>query len=344
MTNIAGVFSEISVKKLTGKLTIVDTLDASIYWDVYFEDGVLFFAGSGVGKVDRLDYAMAHLQLEIDESFDRSPFFSDYDWLCELHRLKKLSFENLRRAIIFSIKDALINIMSINNAEMEFSLDLGLVTIDRFVLMRLSNLKVLIEQMNPFILRLAKTRHLIPSPLSRSRLLNSTYKYLYPTAKVNFPSTWGVFEFDTIYQITARLGLNYFDFISKFAPLVEADPSLLLDYGGTVIESIPLIVCIHPSESVQFSLLEHITPLGYKTKGFLSLESLELPDLLSVPVAILASSSFLKIRSFPSVVKQHFSTTKLILMMQQSQKVEDYPGFDVYLKKPYSLADLFKEI
>ena len=115
----AKALQKILTIKLSGRLTLYDPNDRSICWRLYFSKGDVHFAHSMMGYNERLSYLLQYNQIELN--LDRlAQFPSDYDFLCGCWSSGQLSLQQLRKLLLLTTQDALVQILALFNPRVRF--------------------------------------------------------------------------------------------------------------------------------------------------------------------------------------------------------------------------------
>lgn len=264
-TSAAKAVQEIVRRKLSGRITIGDPLDNSIFWRVYVGNGQVHFATSVVGQKERLNYLLRryypdleHLQLK-DES--------DYEFFCHYWQSGKLSLQQVRKLIFSLTQEALVQILALPQASIQFEKTLGL---DHLLLV--VPFKETVVPVRRLISQWGQLRSHIASPLQRPfvKSLENLSQLLWQN-KEN--PQWIQLLSDTIngnrciYEIAYALNMDVLELAKTLQPLIEAGAVGINNYRQSQDEERPIIACIDDSKTVQRNVKLTLEASGYRVLG-----------------------------------------------------------------------------
>lgn len=264
-TSAAKAVQEIVRRKLSGRITIGDPLDNSIFWRVYVGNGQVHFATSVVGQKERLNYLLRryypdleHLQLK-DES--------DYEFFCHYWQSGKLSLQQVRKLIFSLTQEALVQILALPQASIQFEKTLGL---DHLLLV--VPFKETVVPVRRLISQWGQLRSHIASPLQRPfvKSLENLSQLLWQN-KEN--PQWIQLLSDTIngnrciYEIAYALNMDLLELAKTLQPLIEAGAVGINNYRQPQDEDCPIIACIDDSKTVQRNVKLTLEASGYRVLG-----------------------------------------------------------------------------
>ncbi len=264
-TSAAKAVQEIVTRKLSGRITIGDPLDNSIFWRVYVGNGQVHFATSVVGQKERLSYLLRryypdleHLQLK-DES--------DYEFFCRYWQSGKLSLQQVRKLIFSLTQEALVQILALPQADIQFEKTLGL---DHLLLV--VPFKETILPVRRLISQWGQMRSHIASPLQRP-FVKSLEHFSQLLWKNTENPQWIQLLSDTIngnrclYEVASALNMDVLELAKTLQPLVATGAVGINSYRQSTDDERPIIACIDDSKTVQRNVKLTLEASGYRVLG-----------------------------------------------------------------------------
>ncbi len=264
-TSAAKAVQEIVKRQLSGRITIGDPLDNSIFWRVYVGNGQVHFATSVVGQKERLSYLLRryypdleHLQLK-DES--------DYEFFCRYWQSGKLSLQQVRKLIFSLTQEALVQILALPQAEIQFEKTLGL---DHLLLA--VPFKETVLPVRRLISQWGQMRSHIASPLQRP-FVKSLEHFSQLLWKNTENPQWIQLLSDTlngnrcIYEVASALNMDVLELAKTLQPLVAAGAVGINSYRQSQNDERPIIACIDDSKTVQRNVKLTLEASGYRVLG-----------------------------------------------------------------------------
>jgi twitching motility two-component system response regulator PilG len=121
----AKALQNIVAKKLTGRLTIGDPNDSSIFWRVYVGNGQVHFASSGMGQRERLAYLLQWYYPEL-QPLPEKDFQSDYEMVCHYWQAGQMSLPQVRKLLFWLTQEAFTQLLALPQAALQFEKTVGL--------------------------------------------------------------------------------------------------------------------------------------------------------------------------------------------------------------------------
>lgn len=268
----AKALQNIVTKQLSGRLTIGDPTDSSIFWRVYVGQGKIHFATSTMGQWERLNYLLQWYYPELAtlskaelSSQAALQYKSDYEFLCQFWQTGKLSLPQLRQLLLWLSQEALIQILALPQATIQFE---KTVKLDPLVLS--VSLKELIIPTRGFINQWGQLSPQISSPFQRPMIrdIEQLPKILWQRVKdVEFiKSLLKLIKKQlSLYEIASCLKTDTFGIAELLQPAVLTGAVRMNSYS-THPQSIspPLIACIDDSKTIQRNVQLVLEAAGYR--------------------------------------------------------------------------------
>ncbi|MEO1131682.1 MAG: response regulator [Cyanobacteria bacterium J06639_1] len=121
----ARALQEMAVREMTGKLVVRDPADSGVVWSVYVGKGKIHYASSLMGQQERVAYLLRRTHPELDV-LPWENATSDYDYLCRYWQSGRLSFQQVRQLLFTASLEAMIQVLAIPEAELQFDRRIGL--------------------------------------------------------------------------------------------------------------------------------------------------------------------------------------------------------------------------
>lgn len=254
-------------KQLSGRLTVRDPQDHSVYWRVYFGKGKVHFASSVMGQLERLQYHLSRLHPQL-EPFSREGFKSDYQVICHYWKTKEISLQEARKLLFTLTQEALVQLVNLPQAELQFEKLVGLDPILLSV-----PLKQTILPMRGFIGKWGKLRPEIASPFQRLFVKN-----LEPIPKLLWQNVKDI-EFikalvkvlqqkPCLYEAAHQLKTDTLSLATLLQPLVREGAVGVNPYKQAENpKNGPIIACIDDSKTTQRQIKAILETMGYRYLG-----------------------------------------------------------------------------
>jgi twitching motility two-component system response regulator PilG len=342
---------KIVTNNLSGRLTIRDTSDPSVFWRVHFGNGKVHFASSLTGYKERLSYYLSRFCPELKE-LSLEGFQSDYQGICHYWKTGKISLHQAREVLFKLTQEALVQVLNLPQAGLQFEKTVGLDPI----LLSLP-LKQTILPMREAIGKWGKIRSEIASPFQRVfiRNLEQIPKLLWPTFK-NVERIKRLIEVlnrgGCLYEVAQGLKIDVLSLALLLQPLVQAEAVGVKPYQSEKVEDGPIIACIDDSKTTQRHVRAILQAAGYRCL------------MLTEPAKALTTLA----RHKPALVLMDINMPEingyeLCRMLRQSSLLQEIPivmltgrdgiidkmrsrmvGANDYITKPFDAQQLLKAI
>ena len=256
------ILQNIANKKITGKLTISDPNDESIFWRVYVGNGQIHFATSAMGQKERLEYFLQWYYPELE--FNGREFKSDYQQICQYWKSGKLSVQQVRKLLFWLTQDALIQLLALPKGVVQFEKTVGLDPILLSV-----SLRELVLPMRGVIGQWQKLRPEISSPFQRVAIKNlkELPKLLWEKVRdIDFLKALCqvLSQNPSLYEAAKYLKADALGLAALLQPLVRAGALEIQPYYAPKTQVKPIIACIDDSKTVQRNVKMVLEASGYR--------------------------------------------------------------------------------
>lgn len=259
------ILQNIVSKKITGKLTISDPNDESIFWRVYVGNGQINFATSAMGQQERLEYFLQWYYPELEfNSRESREFKSDYQQICQYWQSGKLFVQQVRKLLFWLTQDALIQLLALPKGIVQFEKTVGLDPILLSV-----SLKELVLPMRGVIGQWQKLQPEIRSPFQRVVIKNlkEIPKLLWEKVKdLEFLKALCqvLSHHPSLYEAAKNLKTDILGLAALLQPLVRAGAIEIHPYYSPKSQEKPIIACIDDSKTVQRNVKMVLEASGYR--------------------------------------------------------------------------------
>lgn len=259
----AKALQKIAIEELSGRLTVRDTHDPSVFWRVYFGNGKVHFATSLIGQQERLAYHlsrdypdMAALRLGENQS--------DYQAICHYWKAQKLSLQQARTILFKLTQEALVQLLNLPQAGLQFERVLGLDPILISV-----TLKQIILPMRATIGEWGKLKPEINSPFQRLYVINlqPIPKLLWQTVKdVEFiKALVKVLQRNpSLYEAAKELKIDALRLAQLLQPAIREGAVGVKPYQMEKKVEGPIVACIDDSKTTQKHVKAILQAGGYR--------------------------------------------------------------------------------
>lgn len=342
----AKVLQKFAIDKLSGRLTITDPNDSSVAWRIYLGNGQIHYASSAMGQAERLSYLLQRYCPELANS-SLPADITDYQFICQQWQSGYLSLQQLRQILLQFSQEALVQLLSLPQATVQFERTVGL---DQLILS--VPLKQLILPLRTLINQWLQIRPTVSSPFQRPHIISSEqFSQVLWLQSEKLHSLQALEEAlgqnDCLYQVARKTNLEVVELIALLQPLIQQKAVGLHPYVPAQDER-PIVACIDDSKTVQRNVR-----LILETSGYHVLE-------LTEPARALTTL----VRQPPALVLMDISMPdidgyELCRMLRQSNLLKDVPivmltgrdglidrlrarmvGATDYLTKPFNPQDL----
>ena len=259
----AKALQEIINRQLSGRLTISDPNDNSLFWRVYVGNGQVHFANSAMRQKERLSYILRRLSPDL-EHLQLGETQSDYDFLCSYWQSGKLSLQQVRNLIFSLTQEALVQLLALPQAALQFERTVGL---DPILLS--APFKQIILPVRRFINQWVQLRPEISSPFQRPLVTNLEHFSQVLWQKAESPEriqllSDALMQNLCIYEAAYRLNMDALELATSLQPLVQAGAVTIAPYRLPQKDNRPVIACIDDSKTVQRNVQLTLTASGYQ--------------------------------------------------------------------------------
>jgi twitching motility two-component system response regulator PilG len=256
------ILQNIVTKKITGKLTISDPKDESIFWRVYVGNGQIHFATSTMGQKERLEYFLQWYYPELE--FNGQEFKSDYQQICHYWKSGNLSVQQVRKLLFWFTQDALIQLLALPKGVVQFEKTVGLDPILLSV-----SLKEFVLPMRGVIGQWQKLQPDITSPFQRVMIKNikELPKLLWEKVRdIDFIKALCqvLSQNPSLYEAAKYLKADALGLAALLQPLVRAGVIEMQPYYSPKTQEKPIIACIDDSKTVQRNVKMVLEASGYR--------------------------------------------------------------------------------
>ncbi len=258
-------------REISGRLVIRSVSEESTAWTVYVGKGQLHFVNSTVGERERLDYILqrtrSNLLGQVAVEFEGSAYL----FLYRAWKTGQITLNQLRTFVRLFSQEALVHVLSMPQAVIQFDRTIGLDPI----LMTMP-LRDLISPIAGQIGTWQQLRPHITSPLQRIGIADQRRfdKELSPkldllTSQHSHLSFSNILEDQPcIYQLASRLNADVLQVATLLAKGVESQILAAISYGRTEVrQPKATIVCIDDSVTVQRNVKLILEAAGYRVLG-----------------------------------------------------------------------------
>ncbi|HIK29446.1 MAG: response regulator [Oscillatoriaceae bacterium SKW80] len=259
----AKIIQNIVTKKLSGRLTIGDPSDSSVFWRVYFGNGQVHFATSTIGQQERLRYFIQWYYPELISATSGS-FQSDYEVICDCWQAGKISLPQVRKLLFWLSQEALVQVLALPQGTVQFEKTLWL---DPLVLS--VSLKELVLPVRAFVNQWIRLRPEINSPFQRPFIKDLEQLSKLARQQVQdigfIKSLIQVLNQNlNIYEAAYHLKTDTLGLASLLQTLVKSGAVGMNYYMVTQSDRRVVIACIDDSKTTQRNVKMVLEASGYK--------------------------------------------------------------------------------
>ncbi len=308
----AKVLQKISASLLSGRFTFTDPNDRSISWQLYAGNGQIHYVNSLAGQSERLNYLLRRAGLRMNATLSANQ--TDYQWLCQLWKNGTLNLPQLRKILFFASQEALVHLLSLPQAEVEFDRALGL---DNLVLS--VPIRQIVAPLRDKISDWAQLRTVLCSPLQRLTLTdpNQLQQYLWDhsgelSTLSSLPTS--LVSGMCFYTLAESLKMPTYELAIKLKPLFGCGVIKITPFAQPEGDHRPVVACIDDSKTVQRNVRLILETSGYQVMG------------LTEPARAIAALA----RQKPDLVLMDITMPEvdgyeLCRMLRQSDQLKDVP-------------------
>jgi twitching motility two-component system response regulator PilG len=230
MTKVVKALKDIIQKKQSGRLIVRDAIDSSITWEAYFGSGKLHFATSRIGQQERFTYLINRYHPDFNFS-DLVINRSDYQFICDQWQSGQLSLQQARQLALTITQEALVQMISIDDAHLRFNADARLET-----LILSTSVQSIVRPVEKIIGQWQKMRPQINSPFVRIYLSNvaSLYQLLWQpiqNTKVIDSYQVALTQNSCLYSIASQLNIDILELSYLLQSLIQNHSIQISEYG-----------------------------------------------------------------------------------------------------------------
>lgn len=309
----AKALQNIVAKKISGRLTIGDPNDSSIFWRVYAGNGQVHFATSGMGQRERLAYLLQWYYPELQPLPDKE-FQSDYEAVCHYWQAGQLSLPQVRKLLFWLTQEAFTQLLALPQAALQFDKTVGLDPLLMSV-----PLKQTIVPARAFIGEWVRLRPEISSPFQRPFIkdIDRLPKLLWQQVRdVTFIKSLLklLTQNVSIYQASYQLKTDTLGLATLLQPAVRAGALGISPYQEPPSDRRPIVACIDDSKTTQRNVKLILEASGYRVLGLTEPATALTALARHKPVLILLDINMPEINGY-----------ELCRMLRQSEQLQEIP-------------------
>jgi twitching motility two-component system response regulator PilG len=269
-------------RKISGRLTVRETVDEPVCWRIYTGKGFLHFADSLAGQRERLSYLLQRSNFDLavdlaanlvtDSATPHLPPLagSTYEYLYKTWQGTDTHLSKLRRLLYFLSQEALIWILTMPKATLQFDRNVGLDPVLLSVPFQ--------DSVAPLVPRIKAWHQLRPhltSPFQRLYLVDAKrfvqqfdkILRLMRGAKAKMVPLEALERQPCLYELAAQLDVDLLTLGKVVAELVRLQIVTLHPYDAVLSQIRPTIACIDDSITVQRKVKLILEAEGYQVLG-----------------------------------------------------------------------------
>lgn len=259
----ARVLQDIMAKQLSGRVTIRDPNDHSVYWRVYVGNGQVHFATSAVGQRERLAYLLQRYYPQLNP-MQVKELPSDYQYICSYWQSGQLPLPQVRKLLFAVTQEALAQFFTLPRTAIQFERTIG---IDPLLLS--VPLKQTVLSLRSLLTQWADLRPEISSPFQRPIVKDREQFYNHLSLRTRDTQLiHSLSEVLTqnlcIYEVAYRLRMDVLKLAVLLQKLVRVGVLSVSPYIPTKTEELPIVACIDDSKAVQRNVKLTLEAAGYK--------------------------------------------------------------------------------
>ncbi len=259
------VLQKITASMLSGRFTFTDPNDKSVIWHLFVGNGQVHYATCQSGQSERLNYLLKQLGMRLTASLGENQ--TDYQWFCQLWKHGTVNLPQLRKILFLATQEALVQLLALPQAEVEFDRVLGLENLVLAVSMR-----QLVTPLREDISRWAQLRTVVSSPLARLTITEADklQQYLWDHSGElahfsDLPTT--LVPGTCFYTLATALNLSIYQLADKLKPLISAGIIKVTPFLQPERDQRPVVACIDDSKTVQRNVRLILETSGYQVLG-----------------------------------------------------------------------------
>ena len=254
------------MQKASGLVTVFDPADESIRWHLYFSEGNLQYATSGMGQQVRLTYLLKQLfpntKFPIPSELDGE---KEYHYLCKVLGTGKLSPKQIQSVLYFLTQEAIAQVLSLPRAAITYDstyepLKPALLSIA---------LRKLLRPLQNQIRSVVRLRTVIGSPFQRLQLTDPDIQ-----EDLDIETCFSIQGLKeklakqfTLYELCEKTGQTVVTLGNLIKPMVYAGKLKVLPFETQIEVAKPVIACIDDSKATQRIVKMTLEASGYEVIG-----------------------------------------------------------------------------
>lgn len=259
----AKVLQDIMAKQLSGRVTIRDPNDHSVFWRVYVGNGQVHFATSAVGQRERLAYMLQRYYPQLNP-MELKELPSDYQYLCHHWQSGQLSLQQARKLLFALTQEALAQFFTLPRTLIQFERTIG---IDPLLLS--VPLKQTVLSLRSLLTQWADLRPEISSPFQRPLVKDREQFYNHLSLRTRDTQliqslSEALNQNLCIYEVAYRLKMDVLKLAVLMQKLVRSGVVGVKPYITAKKEELPVVACIDDSKAVQRNVKLTLEASGYQ--------------------------------------------------------------------------------
>jgi twitching motility two-component system response regulator PilG len=308
-------------RKVSGRLIIRETVDEPVCWRIHTGKGVLHFADCLTGQYERLAYLLhrsnSGIAAYLASSLPSSRTESTYEHLYKTWQGTDIPISKLRHLIYLLSQEALVWVLTIPKATLQFDRSVGLDPVLLSVPFQ--------DSLSPLVPRIKEWRKLRPqisSPFQRLQLVEPN-QFLQQFDKIlrfmrgsraNMAPLEALERQPCLYELAVQLDVDLLVLGKVVAEMVRSHIITLHPYNTAFTQTRPIIACIDDSITVQRKVKLILEAEGYRVLG-LSDPLRALSSLMHEPPALVLMD----------VAMPYIDGYELCRMLRQSSTLKNTP-------------------
>jgi twitching motility two-component system response regulator PilG len=258
-------------REVSGRLTIREPGDGSVYWRIHMGKGCLHFANSLSGQCERLAYLLQRSKSEfathLADSLPSTFAEPTYEYLYKSWQGKDTNLAGLRQLIYFLSQEALIWVLTLPNVTLQFDRNVGLDPVLISVPFQ--------KSIAPLGSQVKSWRQLQPyltSPFQRLQLVDvkqfvqqfDRILRFICGSKATMKPLEALESLPCLYELAVRLDVDMLTLGKVVAEMIQLQIVTVHPYDTIVTQRRPTIACIDDSAAVQRNVTLILEAEGYR--------------------------------------------------------------------------------
>ncbi len=259
----AKVLQDIMAKQLSGRVTIRDPNDHSVFWRVYVGNGQVHFATSAVGQQERLAYLLQRYSPHLNP-MELKELPSDYQYLCHHWQSGQLPLPQVRKLLFALTQEALAQFFTLPRTLIQFERTIG---IDPLLLS--VPLKQTVLSLRTLLTQWADLRPEVSSPFQRPIVRDREQFYNHLSLRTRDAQlikslSEALNQGLCIYEVAYWLKMDVLKLAVLLQKLVRVGVVGVQPYNSLKSEEKPVVACIDDSKAVQRNVKLTLEAAGYQ--------------------------------------------------------------------------------